>query len=674
MYPLFNNWKSNLVLGVATGLAAIVLTGCAKNSVGPSEIIDGGDIASGYIGSAGGGVSGDGYGIEVPAGVALDETRFDISSLETVPASPSSLSAEGVAVGFSSDQSFDGYVKVSLPADSGNVFRHDGIDWRYLGGVSEDGTVSAVTDQFSPFEILHGDVYNYSPECNAQGTESTYFFDVGQAAEEYRLCMWRGTLGITRELIDERSLSDQVIEETRGFNSQVNESVVDFYDYIGTIPDFENYSNLFGGLKDVWNMVWNQEFEEELDRLTQWINSVWWRCTPPGRMAYDLAEPGKGSLYEVMDVLEDQVGYWESHDVEGLQQSLSDEIEAYHDVIDDANEINDATNCSPMSGLPSSYERNLSAYISNFAGQGINFAGTNLEMLLSSEDVIYVDDDNTNYGTGTFLDPFKQIGYATEAAEDGDTISVAPGTYDSFNTDSKDGLIIGAVGGPAVTFTGHIATGGSAGASFNCSLSGFSARDMLVDGDYNVIKNCVFDLDTSGRIHFRGNGTVFRQNTVIVRDDIHNGKSASVAIAPDVEMELVNNIILGTEVGCVDAYRQACSVFGLDVDSKYNDYFDYGCDALVVSDSWEGDCTIVPAEPPFPGVYAYSCGIGDTDFSADPLFVDFDNEDYRLAPGSPCIGAGENGEDLGAFGGVDFRERLRSFTKLKNMLHRRLNR
>jgi hypothetical protein len=39
---------------------------------------------------------------------------------------------------------------------------------------------------------------------------------------------------------------------------------------------------------------------------------------------------------------------------------------------------------------------------------------------------------------------------------------------------------------------------------------------------------------------------------------------------------------------------------------------------------------------------------GEGNFDADPLFVNAAQRDYRLQPGSPCLGAGRNGEDLGA--------------------------
>jgi hypothetical protein len=46
------------------------------------------------------------------------------------------------------------------------------------------------------------------------------------------------------------------------------------------------------------------------------------------------------------------------------------------------------------------------------------------------------------------------------------------------------------------------------------------------------------------------------------------------------------------------------------------------------------------------------CGSEVGNFSADPLFCEEWPYDYRLQPDSPCLGAGENGEDVGARVGI----------------------
>lgn len=46
----------------------------------------------------------------------------------------------------------------------------------------------------------------------------------------------------------------------------------------------------------------------------------------------------------------------------------------------------------------------------------------------------------------------------------------------------------------------------------------------------------------------------------------------------------------------------------------------------------------------------YGCSAGPGDISADPMYCDAVNEDYQLYNISPCVGAGQGGADMGAFG------------------------
>ncbi len=60
---------------------------------------------------------------------------------------------------------------------------------------------------------------------------------------------------------------------------------------------------------------------------------------------------------------------------------------------------------------------------------------------------------------------------------------------------------------------------------------------------------------------------------------------------------------------------------------------------------WRHNCIIEQGPPP-------DCGYQIGNFVADPLFCEPAAGDYRLQPESPCIGAGEHGENVGARLGV----------------------
>lgn len=53
------------------------------------------------------------------------------------------------------------------------------------------------------------------------------------------------------------------------------------------------------------------------------------------------------------------------------------------------------------------------------------------------------------------------------------------------------------------------------------------------------------------------------------------------------------------------------------------------------------------------GLYGGGASAGTGSISEDPQFVDPNNGDYHLDAGSPCIGTGKDGEDMGCYGGSD---------------------
>lgn len=115
-------------------------------------------------------------------------------------------------------------------------------------------------------------------------------------------------------------------------------------------------------------------------------------------------------------------------------------------------------------------------------------------------------------------------------------------------------------------------------------------------------------------------------NTLILRN---NTGLNFVGIAPNsyqqtAHFEIVNNIFYGTPGGGWTLFR-CMSEPGVTYDIRYN-------------------CWVRGAPMP-------SCPLGVGNLLAtDPQFCDESDDDYRLQPDSPCIGSGEGGTNMGAFG------------------------
>jgi hypothetical protein len=128
-------------------------------------------------------------------------------------------------------------------------------------------------------------------------------------------------------------------------------------------------------------------------------------------------------------------------------------------------------------------------------------------------------------------------------------------------------------------------------------------------------EDCVIDLSGNAIMEI-GPGTVIelKNNTFQLETDLY------ISSDHEYSMFIVNNIFR-------DGARCFVTAPVPDVlEWRYNDFLHYA---------------------PDPG-----CGYQVGNFSADPLFCDAGHGDYRLQPKSPCIGTGENGEDVGARRGI----------------------
>jgi hypothetical protein len=156
----------------------------------------------------------------------------------------------------------------------------------------------------------------------------------------------------------------------------------------------------------------------------------------------------------------------------------------------------------------------------------------------------------------------------------------------------------------------------------NCEIENRAESNVIesgAPGAYMLVEDCIFDWGGYpwGLTGGSGSVTIFKNNTFdtsgIVTDVIWG-------FPTDFTWVFINNIING--VSCQDHTPPDSLEF------RHNDAWPY---------PW----------PPDP-----ECAPGPGNFFADPLFCDEIEEDFRLEPESPCLGAGENGEDIGARIGV----------------------
>ncbi|MBU1702237.1 MAG: hypothetical protein KJ970_10310 [Candidatus Eisenbacteria bacterium] len=267
-------------------------------------------------------------------------------------------------------------------------------------------------------------------------------------------------------------------------------------------------------------------------------------------------------------------------------------------------------------------------------------------------------------------DEYSTITLACEDAVSGDTVAVSAGLYHEDAYVNPGVSVIGMVPdstevhvspldyqGPFTILEGTDATlienmtilGGLNPTFYNGNPNTVIKRCFIVAGDSGsyvaivgadlTIKSCFIWWSSWSDNLFWFNGPF----DVLIEDCVLRGNGLNYWNVPSgTRINLKNNTIDDSIYFYVEFSTDFSLIFTNNI-MKYVQCGDVQPDTL----EWRYNDFVEPGGWP-------NCGEQAGNFSADPLLCDPDGEvaDYRLEPESPCLGAGENGEDVGARLGI----------------------
>ncbi len=264
---------------------------------------------------------------------------------------------------------------------------------------------------------------------------------------------------------------------------------------------------------------------------------------------------------------------------------------------------------------------------------------------------------------------YPTIQQAINAANDGDIIMVAPGTYNISSTilnnrvnnlqllgsreeDGSNASIINAAVNPgmyvAIKFFGVN----------GCTISGFEVKNAHSGISLENCKNCLITRnyihDNDQATSWHGDGIeIFRcENIDVTFNIIAHNEFHGIELQYQVKnINIINNTILQT--------------YGHDGIALYDYLVDVTIKNNIIAYSNEEGIELVYLWPgsPVNFINDYNCfwqngggpirppfTIGPHSVLADPLLVDIPNHNYYPQPNSPCLGSGEGGTFIGALG------------------------
>ncbi|NIA28497.1 MAG: T9SS type A sorting domain-containing protein, partial [Actinobacteria bacterium] len=180
------------------------------------------------------------------------------------------------------------------------------------------------------------------------------------------------------------------------------------------------------------------------------------------------------------------------------------------------------------------------------------------------------------------------------------------------------------------------------------NYSGLPAVSVINSGA-TFINNLLYCTEGEGRAVMLSDASNVKIKNCVIADKGNDGIGVDIRNSSDVQ--IINNTIHAKKKGLAEKSSSTIienniisgsQVFGVQVSNT---------SALSFNDVWGN------------GTNYDNCLPGENDISDDPLFVDESENDFHLAPGSPCVNAGNPAaqyndpdgtrNDMGAFGGPD---------------------
>ena len=287
-------------------------------------------------------------------------------------------------------------------------------------------------------------------------------------------------------------------------------------------------------------------------------------------------------------------------------------------------------------------------------------------------------------GDGSEANPFVTIQTGIDSASDGDTVLIHPGIYEGaylFNKNINLFSLHSTTGDTSYISNTVIDDDGCplmiyANIDESTRISGFTIQNgtgcvfgqgggLYIEGS-PVVDNLVIK---DNNAHLNGGGICVNLNSsptfrdLIVKNNTGGSGGGIYVTGSTIDMEncVISNNSTNGEGGGVFIAHAPSSPNLVNVTITGNTaaeagggiYCEYSNPSLVNSILWnnlpeEIDIYSGTATVTYSDIQGGWEGTGNID--ADPLFCNPDSGDYTLAENSPCIGTGENGTNMGAFG------------------------